>query len=52
MNLSAGMELLAGLRRVLGDAAKDSVVTVDGDVVTITPNPVAVANSAEAARVS
>ena len=48
----SGEELLAGVRRVLGDAAKDSVVTVDGDIVTVTPNPVAVANSAEAARLS
>ncbi len=48
----SGEELLAGLRRVLGDAAKDSVVTVEGDIVTVTPNPVVVANSAEAARLS
>lgn len=46
----SGEELLAGLRRVLGEVAKDSEVTVEGDLVTIEPNPVAAANSTEATR--
>ena len=48
----SGGELLGELRRILGDVAKDSAVTVEGDIVTIAPNPVAAANSAEAARLS
>lgn len=46
----SGGELLAELRRILGDMAKDFTVSVEGDMVTIEPNPIAGANSTEAAR--
>ena len=47
-----GEALIAELRRVLGDVAKDSVVSVDGDVVTVCPDEVSAANAEEALRLT
>lgn len=47
-----GEELIAKLREVLGEVAKGAEVTVDGDMVTVTPDPVAAVNEVEARRLT